>query len=298
MMTLAIGNALRDAAERLQAVSETARLEAEVLLGAITGKSRTHFFAWPDKALSCEEETGFHQLVQRRCQGTPIAYLTGTREFWSREFAVTPDVLIPRPETELLVELALERIPTDRAFRIADLGTGSGAIAVTLALERPMAQVTALDISPAAIAVARHNAERLGANNVRFLLSDWFAALSGEPRFDLIVSNPPYIAENDPHLSQGDVRFEPRTALSSGPDGLDAVRKISREAPRHLNQDGWLLFEHGFDQAETVAAVLSEQKFSGIQGVHDLQGHRRVTFGKRPAILPLPMAHTPAAPLA
>ncbi|MBS1211974.1 MAG: release factor glutamine methyltransferase [Proteobacteria bacterium] len=280
-----IGSALRDAAALIGSISDTARLDAEVLLARVTGKTRAHFFAWLDRELGGVEAAEFRALVQKRCDGIPIAYLTGMREFWSREFAVTPDVLIPRPETELLVELALERIPVDRPVSIADLGTGSGALAVTLALERPLAQVTALDLSPAAIAVAKHNAESLGASNVRFVVSDWFSALGKEERFDLIVSNPPYIAHGDPHLSEGDVRFEPESALSSGPDGLDDIRRITRDAPGYLNERGWLLFEHGFDQADAARAILHNANFIDIASHRDWQGHDRTTTGrKRPAL--------------
>lgn len=249
-------------------------------MGLATGKPRVHFRAWPEKHLADEEQSLFQSLLEQRLQGRPVAHITGVREFWSREFLVTPDVLIPRPETELLVELALERVPAGLAADIADLGTGSGAVAVTLALERPNARLTALDLSPAALEVARRNADRLGAGNVRFLESDWFAALPAGEAFDLIASNPPYIAEEDPHLSQGDVRFEPPAALASGPDGLDAIRRIVREAPTRLKPGGWLLFEHGYDQSQAAQALLAAAGFREVASFADLQGHLRVSGGR------------------
>jgi release factor glutamine methyltransferase len=217
--------------------------------------------------------------LAQRLQGRPIAHITGRREFWSREFQVTPEVLIPRPETELLVELALARIQPEQTARIADLGTGSGAVAITLALERPKASVTALDLSPAALRIAEANAARLGAGNVRFVESDWFAALPAAESFDLIVSNPPYIAESDPHLGLGDVRFEPPMALASGPDGLDAIRHIVGQALARLNPGGWLLFEHGYDQSAAAQGLLKAAGFQAVGSFADLQGHLRVSGG-------------------
>ncbi len=246
----------------------------------MTGKARSHFLAWPERAIPPEQESEFADLVERRCEGEPIAYITGRREFWSREFLVTPDVLIPRPETELLVEVALEKAPPDRPSRILDLGTGSGAIAITLAMGRPLAQITAVDSSPAALAVAQSNAERLGARNVRFLLSDWYEALDPGEKFDLIVSNPPYIAENDPHLAEGDVRFEPCSALKSGKDGLDDLDRIAGAASRHAHRGTWLMLEHGFDQALAVCETLSAAGFTSTFSRFDLQGHHRVTGGQ------------------
>jgi len=250
------------------------------LLAHVTGKARSHFLAWPERAIPPEQESEFADLVERRCEGEPIAYITGRREFWSREFLVTPDVLIPRPETELLVEVALEKAPPDRPSRILDLGTGSGAIAITLAMERPLAQITAVDSSPAALAVAQSNAGRLGARNVRFLLSDWYEALDPGEKFDLIVSNPPYIAENDLHLAEGDVRFEPCSALKSGEDGLDDLDRIAGAASRHAHRGTWLMLEHGFDQALAVCETLRAAGFTSNFSRFDLQGHQRVTGGQ------------------
>lgn len=275
---------LRTAAARLAPLSESPRLDAEILLSLVTGKSRAQLFAWPEKEVGSEEQSHFEILLARRVAGEPVAHIVGFREFWSREFRVTPDVLIPRPETELLVELALRRIAPDQTARIADLGVGSGAIAVTLALELPKAQVTGLDLSPAALAVARDNAERLGAGNVHFIESDWFSALAADDEgFDLIVSNPPYIAENDPHLAFGDVRFEPTLALNSGPDGLNAIRHIVTHAYPHLLSGGYLLFEHGYDQGDAAREILRAAGYVEIACYRDLLGHGRVSGGMRRA---------------
>jgi release factor glutamine methyltransferase len=257
-----------------------ARLDAELLLAHALGVSRARLYAWPEDEPDTVQRAAFERLVEAREQGEPIAYLTGRREFWSLELSVTPHVLIPRHETELLVELALERIPRDRAFRIADLGTGSGAIALALARERPLARVTATDASATALDVARGNAERLGVGNVGFAAGDWYAAL-GDARFDLIVSNPPYVAADDAHLAQGDLRFEPASALASGADGLDAIRHIVAGAPAHLADGGALLLEHGFDQSVRVRALLDAAGFVDVRSVRDAAGHERVTLGAK-----------------
>ena len=222
----------------------------------------------------------FSQLLARRQAGEPVAYMTGTQGFWTLDLEVSTATLIPRPETELLVELALARIPVDAASRMADLGTGSGAIALAIARERPRATVVATDASEAALAVARGNALRNRIGNIEFRHGDWFAPLAGES-FDLIASNPPYIAEGDPHLDEGDLRFEPPSALSSGADGLDAIRRIVRDAPAHLHADGWLLLEHGWEQGAAVCALLVEAGFAAVETARDLEGRDRVTFGRR-----------------
>ncbi|MGH8213867.1 MAG: peptide chain release factor N(5)-glutamine methyltransferase, partial [Rhodanobacteraceae bacterium] len=240
----------------------------------------------------------FDDLIGRRAQGEPIAYIAGTRGFHALELRVTPDVLIPRPETELLVELALARIPCspdgvkrnlgqnaelhpDSAalhpgFRIADLGTGSGAVALAIAHVRPNAAVLATDASEAALNVACENAEQLGLRNIEFACGDWCAALGDARDFDLIVSNPPYIAQNDPHLAQGDLRYEPGMALTSGADGLDAIRTIVRDARAHLRAGGWLLFEHGHDQGEATRTLLTQHGYTEIFTTRDLEGRERV----------------------
>jgi release factor glutamine methyltransferase len=257
-----------------------ARLDAELLLAHALGVSRARLYAWPEHAPDPAERDAFERLVAARARGEPLAYLTGRREFWSLDLAVTPDVLIPRHDTELLVELALERIPRQRALRIADLGTGSGAVALAIARERPLACVTATDASAAALDVARRNAERLGIGNVAFAAGDWYAAV-GDARFDLIVSNPPYIAADDAHLGEGDLRFEPASALASGPDGLDAIRSIVGGASAHLTNGGALLLEHGFDQSLPVRALLEAAGFDGVASVRDTAGHERVTLGAK-----------------
>lgn len=215
--------------------------------------------------------------MERRAAGEPIAYLTGNCEFYGLEFRVTPAVLIPRPETELLVDLALERLPVEGRARVLDLGTGSGCIAVSLGRQRPRMEVWAADAAPAALEVARDNALRLGAT-VRFVRSDWLADLAGE-RFDLILSNPPYVAAGDPHLSRGDLRFEPASALVAGEDGLNDIRRIVAAAPAHLAPGGWLLFEHGYDQAQRCRALLTAAGFGQVTSWRDLAGIERVSGG-------------------
>jgi release factor glutamine methyltransferase len=271
--------ALAWAVTQLAPTSDSPRLDAEVLLGHVIDRSRTQLLARPDTAVEPAALQRFRHLVARRVQGEPIAYLTGWREFWSRRFRVTPTTLIPRPETELLVELALEILPRDASLRIADLGTGSGAIALTLALERPVCKVVATDLSASALDVARDNAQRLGAANVECRAGDWCAALHGE-RFDLIVSNPPYVGADDPHLQQGDLRFEPRQALASGSSGLEAIERIITAAPAHLVRGGWLLLEHGYDQADSVAALLQRCGYAQIEQRADIGGHRRAVAAR------------------
>ena len=263
------------------AASPSPRLDAEVLTMHVTGLSRTQLITHGTAPLAPEQQGMLDQLLARRARGEPVAYLTGEREFWSLPLHVTPDVLIPRPETELLVERALALLPADAALTIADLGTGSGAIALALAHERPRCRIIATDASAAALAVARANAARLNLANVEFRQGEWLAALDHE-RMDLIVSNPPYIALTDPHLLEGDVRFEPRAALVSGPDGLDAIGRIAREAPAHLKPGGWLLLEHGFDQPDAVRSILARHGFQDITGYLDLADQARVTAGRQP----------------
>lgn len=256
-----------------------ARFEAELLLAHVLGRPRAWLFAWPEFEPAAAQRETFERLVERRRAGEPIAYLTGHRAFWSFDLAVTPAVLIPRPETERLVELALMRIDADADVAIADLGTGSGAIALALAYERPRARVLASDASDEALAVARANAQRLGIANIDFAQGDWCAAL-GARRFDVIVSNPPYIAADDAHLGQGDLRHEPPAALASGADGLDAIRRIVADAPRHLHPGGWLLLEHGWQQAAQVRELLVAAAFDDVGSVMDLEGRDRVTLGR------------------
>ncbi len=217
----------------------------------------------------------FLNVVSR---ANPSAYIVGRREFFGLEFLTTPAVLIPRPETELLVELALARIPENQPCRVLDLGTGSGAIAISIAMNRLSAVVTAVDQSREALGMARENAVRLGVPDLRLLQSNWFSTLTGEV-FDLIVSNPPYVEAADPHLKQGDVRFEPLSALASGADGLDDIRRIAAAVPQHLKPGGWLLFEHGYNQGESCREILVQQGFSAVETFRDLAGLERVTLG-------------------
>lgn len=272
---------LADAIGRLGG-GRDAHAEAALLLANVLGRSRTWLFAWPEFEPDSSQCARFRQLVDARGRGEPVAYLVGHREFWSLDLGVTPDVLIPRPETELLVEVALEHIAKDRECHVADLGTGSGAIALALARERPHAQIIATDASTAALMVARANAQRLGIANVTFSQGDWCAAL-GAARFDLIVSNPPYIAVGDHHLQEGDLRHEPASALASGVDGLDAIRRIGMQAREHLLAHGWLALEHGWDQAARVRDLLAGHGFSDVRSVRDGNGHERVTLAQSEA---------------
>ena len=256
------------------------RHEAEILLAHALGTERAWLFAHADYVPDTQAETRFQELMDARRHGQPIAYLLGQRGFWTLDLKVSRDVLIPRAETELLVELALERIPADVTFEVADLGTGSGAIALAIASERPVARILATDLSAAALEIARSNAADLAIDNVEFAQGDWCAALAGR-RFDLIVSNPPYIAADDVHLAQGDLRFEPSSALASGADGLDAIRAIVEAAPMHLRPSAWLLFEHGYDQGERARAILEQHGFLCIETWRDIAGNDRISGGQR-----------------
>lgn len=272
--------ALLSEGARILGASPEARREAVLLLGHSLDAAEARLIAHAEDAVDPAQETAFRRLLARRASGEPVAYLTGSRGFYDLELRVTPAVLIPRPATELLVELALARIPPDAACAVADLGTGSGAIALALAHARPRAAVTATDASASALDVAADNAVRLGLHNVTFVPGDWCVAL-GDTRFDLIVSNPPYVAAGDPHLMRGDLRFEPAAALVAGADGLDAIRAIAAGARRHLRQGAWLLLEHGFDQGEAVRGLLAGHGFDGVFTARDLEGHDRVGGGWR-----------------
>jgi release factor glutamine methyltransferase len=294
----------------------SARDEAALLLAHTMNVPRAWLVAHADDEIDEARRAAFDDLVARRARGEPIAYLTGTRGFHALELHVTPHVLIPRPETELLAELALARIPSETkrscspdgacpgarsgvkrnpgqiaadspdsaalhpGYRIADLGTGSGAIALAIAHARPNAHVIATDASEAALNVARDNAQRLGLRNIGFAQGDWCAALGEMRDFDLIVSNPPYVAENDPHLAQGDLRHEPRAALISGADGLDAIRTIARDARARLREGGWLLFEHGYEQGEAARALLTQNGYAEVFTARDLENRERVSGGQ------------------
>jgi len=274
-----IQSALAEAVEILAAVSDSALLDAEVLLCLVLSKPRSYIRAWPDRQLQPGQLAAFKVLLEQRRKGIPVAYITGNREFWSRDFQVTPDVLIPRPDTELLIELSLDLIPVDKPAKIIDLGSGSGIIAITLAAERPHAQISATDFSLAALQVARHNADKHHIRNIQFYHSDWFADVP-KTKFNLIISNPPYIAEDDVHLQQGDVRFEPQTALRSAEQGLRDIRIITDTARGYLAPCGHLLIEHGYDQQQQVQALFKNFHYDKVQTYTDLSGQPRVTYGQ------------------
>lgn len=256
------------------------RLESEVLLGHVLGRDRSHLFAHPGSAISTRHRAEFLGLAKRRRQGEPIAYLTGQREFWSLPLKVSPDVLIPRPETELLVEAAVALIPADGDWRIVDLGTGSGAIAIAIASTRKRCEVHATEIDGAALTVAMENAEAIVPGRIAFHQGSWLSPLQG--LFQLIVSNPPYVAMGDPHLQQGDVRYEPVTALSSGHDGLTAIRHIVAGSLPLLDKQGWLALEHGFEQGEKVRKIMASGGYSEVDTLKDLAHLERVTLGRKP----------------
>lgn len=258
---------------------DEARLEAEVLLLHVLGKPRAWLYAHADDELPLPQRDAFDALLARRRAGEPVAYLTGSREFWSLDLSVTPATLIPRADTERLVELALERLPRDSAVDVADLGTGSGAIALALGRERPLARIVATDASAAALAVARANAQKNRIGNVEFAQGSWLAAVLGR-QFDLIASNPPYIADDDVHLDQGDLRFEPRSALAAGADGLDDIRQIVETARARLRAGAWLLLEHGYAQGAPVRALLQAAGYSDVATWRDLAGQDRVSGGR------------------
>jgi len=260
--------------------TDAARLEAEILLAACLDRPRSHLFAWPERQVEPQLQERFAALIRRRASGEPIAYLLGQREFWSLPLTVTQQTLIPRPETETLVTLALEKIPQDSALRIADLGTGTGAIALAIARERPRSEVIATDISPAALSVAKGNATRLDLDNVWFVCGSWCQALTADA-LDFVLSNPPYVAETDPHLREGDLRFEPRTALAAGPAGMDDLQRIVPCAHARLHRDGWLIVEHGYDQGDKVMQLMKTQGFREISDHADAAGLSRVSMGRR-----------------
>lgn len=259
--------------------SDSPRLDAEILLCHSLKKPRSHLFTWPEQVLEADQVSSFQKLVQRRCAGEPIAYLTGQQEFWSLQLKVSPHVLIPRPETELLVELALQW-PAESPLAVLDMGTGSGAIALALANERPGWRIVATDQSEEALNIARDNAAHHRLGNVHFSQGSWYQA-AADQTFDLIISNPPYIPATDPHLCTGDLRFEPEQALVSGATGLDDIQVITRDAARHLNDNGWLLVEHGYDQGAAVRQIFRQHGLETVRTEPDLEGRERVTLGTR-----------------
>jgi release factor glutamine methyltransferase len=258
-----------------------ARLEAQVLIARGLDVDRVWLIAHDRDVLTVAQQDAVEALISRRVNGEPVAYMLAEREFYGFSFKVTPDVLIPRPDTELLVDAALEHLSRHNSYRILDLGTGSGAIAITLALQRPLSTVLAVDASAEALTIAQENARRLGAANVECATGNWYATLDVK-NFDIIVSNPPYIAASDLHLASGDLRFEPRQALASGEDGLNDLRQIIAGAPAHLIEGGWLLLEHGYDQSAAITALLQQHGFEAIRTLQDLAGLDRVSAGRWP----------------
>lgn len=275
-----LGETARKASQLLATTSDSPRLDAELLIAHILAIPRSRFISEPDCKLDSQQLSAIQAILLRRAQGEPIAYILGTKHFWDLELKVSPDVLIPRPETELLVETALSLFTSDSAINVLDLGTGSGAIAIAIAKARPHWHVCASDASKVALAIAIDNAERYQLHNLSLFQSHWFNQIIPEKRYDLILSNPPYIAVGDSHLQQGDVRFEPHTALVSGADGLNAIRYLVAESKSHLQPEGWLMLEHGYDQGERVRQLFVENGYQDIQQKKDLGGHVRVTLGR------------------
>ncbi|AOW81942.1 peptide chain release factor N(5)-glutamine methyltransferase [Vibrio mimicus] len=279
-MSVTIEAALKAATEQLQqSGSDSPALDAAVLLCHVLAKPRSYLLTWPDKTLEEPALVSLNALLARRMAGEPIAYILGEREFWSLPLKVSPSTLIPRPDTERLVELALEKAALIEG-ELLDLGTGTGAIALALASELPLRRVTGIDLRPEAAELAQENATRLSILNTQFLQGSWFSPLADGTKFALIVSNPPYIEESDPHLNQGDVRFEPKSALVAEENGLADIRYISTHAPRFLLEGGWLLFEHGYDQGEAVRTILRELGYQSVTTEQDYAGNDRVTLGQ------------------
>lgn len=271
--SITIGRLLQSAAMMVD------RIDARWLLQSVLNANAAYLISHADQLLGVDQIDHFRQLLARRIAGEPVAYLTGERGFYDLVFEVTPDVLIPRPETELLVEMTLAKIPAGRKCSVLDLGTGSGVIAVTIARHRPDARVVAVDLSPRAITVACRNAEKHAVKNVVFIKADWFSHFAAE-KFDVIVANPPYVAEGDPHLKEGDLRFEPMAALTAGRDGQDCLRSIITQAPGYLEPSGWLMLEHGYDQAAVCRELLGQVGFARLFTETDLAGTDRVTGGQ------------------
>ena len=275
-----ISQAIDDAKNQLDGLTDSVQADVEILLCHVLQCNRTWLHTWPEKELTPEQTEQFNKLITARSKHQPVAYLTGKRGFWSFELEVNETTLIPRPETELLVETALEKIPQDAHWQVLDLGTGTGAIALAIAHERPQCHVTAIEKSNDALKTAIKNSQILNLKNITFLQGNWLEPVQSK-NFDLIVSNPPYIAENDEHLSQGDVQHEPATALASGKDGLDDIRLIIGQAREHLNPGGWLMFEHGYDQHAAIFRLLKNSGYSDISQVKDLGGQVRVSIALR-----------------
>lgn len=275
---ITIERSLADAAEKLAEVSDSPRLDAETLLARVLDAPRSHLFTHPEAELDDETAREFSDALARRHQGEPVAYITGSKEFWSLLLEVNRDTLVPRPETETLVEQALLLIPLDRPCRILDLGTGSGAIAIAIASERPNCEIVATDASRDALEIAKENAKQHGLDNIRFVGGTWTEPVA-DKSFDFVVSNPPYVRDDDPALDE--LRYEPRSALAAGPDGLDAIRRIAEDVGKILTANGTLFLEHGADQQNAVADVLRQNGWTGIESFNDLAGYPRVTKATR-----------------
>ncbi|MDH5423366.1 MAG: peptide chain release factor N(5)-glutamine methyltransferase [Gammaproteobacteria bacterium] len=273
-----IAQILQLAEQQLQNVSDSARLDAEVLLAMVLNKNRSYFRAFAEQELTTAEQLQFLALLDKRSEGQPIAHITGHREFWSLDLTVNEHTLIPRPDTEVIIEFILHHFPQDK-LRLADLGTGSGAIALALASEKPQWEILATDQSAQALTVAQNNALKHQLTNVCFKQGSWFEPLGTQP-FDIIISNPPYIPERDPHLLQGDVRFEPMTALASGTDGLDDIRHLIKHAKTYLQTQGWLILEHGYDQQAAIYQLFQQAGFMNIRQRNDYADNPRMTAGQ------------------
>lgn len=279
-MDTRLGSVYQNAVHLLTASSDTARLDAELLISHVLAIPRTQFITQPDMEIETQKLDQITALITQRKQGVPVAYLIGKQHFWDVELTVTRDTLIPRPETELLVETALALFSQQEAVKVLDLGTGSGAIAIAIANARPGWKVLATDIASDTLKVARENARRYQLTNLQFAQGNWFDAIDSTTRFDVIMSNPPYVADNDPHLQQGDVKHEPSRALTSGTDGLSDIRYLLANSQRYLTTGGWLLLEHGYDQGQQVDALFESAGYSSITQRRDLAGHIRMTYGQ------------------
>ena len=277
--SLTVREAEQKGKQQLSAIPEiNSVLESAILLSHALQKDRSWLFAWPEKQLSAEQQQLFEIYIERRLAGEPVSYITGTREFWGLQLKVSPDTLIPRPDTELLVETALDKLPGETAC-VLELGTGTGAISAALAKERPSWEIYATDVNEQALSVAQHNFETHNLT-IHSILSNWFEKIP-DKQFDLIISNPPYIEADDPHLQQGDLRFEPAQALASGADGLDAIRAILNGASRFLADHGWLMLEHGYNQGNAAFSLFQKAGFSNIETLDDLSGNNRTTIGQK-----------------
>ena len=275
-----IQQALQYAVQNISNTSPSANLDAQILLSYILNCNRAHLIAWPEKELSLQQIDSFQELIKQRQQGSPVAHLTGQREFWSLNFKVNNSTLIPRPETETLIEFILDKFGEKKELTVLDMGTGTGAIAITLSSEKPDWKITASDISTAAITLAKENSIILNTKNITFLQSDWFTKIP-QQTFDLIVSNPPYISIDDPHLAEGDIRFEPKSALTSGKTGMDDIEHLCSQAKNYLAKDGWLIVEHGYNQKSVVADCFTRNEYKNVSQRNDLAGHCRMTAGNR-----------------